>query len=145
MMNDRPSTLRVISVDTIALISFLAPVVIWGLDLGMLIFQIDGIQKMIPLSIAITIFGAITLVWRYSHILSVIGNGKETPAVISNITFFRDRGTVQYIYTFQGQKYQSGNPIHKTKRTEALNVGDQVTLFVDPNKPKRAYIKELFF
>jgi 20S proteasome alpha/beta subunit len=51
---------------------------------------------------------------------------------------------VDYVYSHQGQKYASGNAIHKVKQTLALKVGEQVVLIVDRNNPKRAFIRDLY-
>jgi len=77
-------------------------------------------------------------------ISSVFGNGIETSGTIQKIYFFRGRGRVEYVYSFQGQKYMSGNAINRTKTTRALSDGQHITLLVDPNNPKRAFVKEIY-
>jgi hypothetical protein len=94
---------------------------------------------LIATGLGIAVFG-----WRYWAITSLLNHGQETPATVHEIGFYRDRGRVAYVYTFQGQKYLTGNRIMKTKQTRSLQVGDQVTVLVDPNNAKRVVMRDLF-
>jgi hypothetical protein len=51
---------------------------------------------------------------------------------------------VEYVYTYQGQKYASGNAIHKVKQTQGLKIGEEVLVMIDRNNPKRAFIRDLY-
>jgi hypothetical protein len=82
--------------------------------------------------------------WRYRSISSVFEDGMETQGTITAISFFRGRGRVNYVYSFQGQKYSSGNTINKTKYTKGLEVGKQVAILVDQSDPKRAFVKQIY-
>jgi hypothetical protein len=86
----------------------------------------------------------VILAWRIRLFYSIFDGGIEAPATISNIMFFRDRGRVDYIYTIQGEKFSSGNAIHKVKQTRSLQVGEQVIVMVDRNNLKRAFIRDLY-
>lgn len=92
----------------------------------------------------ITIVAIGVLAWRVQVFNTIFNDGLETPATVGNIFFFRDRGRVDYVYTYQGQKYISGNVIHKVKQTQALQIGEQVIVMVDRNHPNRAFIRDLY-
>ncbi|HEX9838566.1 MAG TPA: DUF3592 domain-containing protein, partial [Anaerolineales bacterium] len=81
---------------------------------------------------------------RYRTISSVFEDGTEAKGVVTGLSFFRGRGRVQYSYTFQGEKQTSDNAINKNGRTRKLRVGEAVTVIVDPNDPKRAFIREIY-
>jgi hypothetical protein len=98
------------------------------------------------LSIApiVTVVGLLLLLWRIRTIRKVFAEGDEVPGVITGIFFYRDRGRVEYAYTYQGQEYQSGNAIHLTALTRSLTPRQAVTIMVDSLNPKHAFVRELY-
>lgn len=58
------------------------------------------------------------IVWRIKSIQGIFANGVETPGQITKVSFFRDRGRVEYTYHYQEQDYAGGNAIMKTKRSK---------------------------
>jgi hypothetical protein len=104
----------------------------------------DAVRLFLPLAIGVTVIGVPVLVRRYRTISSVFAEGEQTKGEITGIGFFRGRGVVKYSYTFQGQKQASDNAINKNGRTRKLRVGQKVTVLVDPNDPKRAFIQEIY-
>ncbi len=145
-MNRQPSLIKILTIDYVAFIAFLFPIVLWGFYIVLTILQKVKIPEFVlPATFAaITVVAIGILVWRVQVVNAVFNDGSEIPATISNVFFFRDRGRVDYVYTYQGQKYISGNAVHKVKQTESLYIGQQVILMVDPNNPKRAFIRDLY-
>lgn len=145
-MNKQPSLLKIVTIDYAALLGWLFPVVMWGIYIVLIV--LDNVKTndfTLPIIFAaITVVALAVLVWRIQVFNTVFSDGVETTATINNVSFFRDRGRVDYVYTHQGQKYASGNAIHKVKQTLALKVGEQVVLMVDRNNPKRAFIRDLY-
>lgn len=92
----------------------------------------------------LSLAAVVLLLWRISIFTAVFNDGLDTPATISQVNFFRDRGRISYVYTFQGQKYRSGNAVMKTKLTRNYQVGDEVMVLVDRSKPKRAFVRDLY-
>lgn len=140
------STTKIIQNDYPTLLSFIFPIVMSGLYLYLVISGNTGTTNL-TLSIifaCITLISIAVLIWRIQTIKNICNDGLEVIAMISNVSFFRDRGRVDYIYTHQGQKHISGNAIHKTKQTQALSVGMEVIIMVDRNNPKRAFIRDLY-
>jgi hypothetical protein len=145
-MNKQPSLVKIATIDYFAFVGWLSPVVSWMTYFALLIL---GKAEAVNFSL-LAIFAAGTLValavfaWRIQVFNTVFNDGLEATATISNVSFFRDRGRVEYIYTHQGQKYLGGNALHKVKQTQALQVGQQVVVMVDRNNPKRAFIRDLY-
>jgi len=107
--------------------------------------DVDLKDMVLPAVFAIITIVSISVIgWRVQAINTVFSDGMEMTAAISNVSFFRDRGRVDYVYTYQGQKYVSGNAIHKVKQTLELRVGTQVVLMADRNNPRRAFIRDLY-
>jgi hypothetical protein len=142
----RPTFARIVTNDYAAFLGLafplLAPV------LFILFALLDGVPVPTTLVyfviIPSVVFGLVLLAWRLHLIRAVFESGHEVPATISGVWFYRDRGRIEYIYTFQGQKYRGGNAIMKNKRTLAFQPGDQVLVAVDRKHPKRAFIRDLY-
>lgn len=145
-MNRQPSLLKIITIDYIAFLGWLFPVVMWGMYVVLIVLGNVKINDLtLPVTFAvITVVALAILIWRIQVFNTIFSDGIETTATINNVSFFRDRGRVDYVYTYQGQKYVSGNAIHKVKQTLALKAGEQVVLMVDRNNPKRAFIRDLY-
>ena len=127
-MNKQPSLLKIVTIDYAALLGWLFPVVMWGIYIVLIVLgNVKTNDFTLPIIFAvITVVALAILIWRIQIFNTVFSDGIETTATINNISFFRDRGRVEYVYTHQGQKYASGNAIHKVKQTLALKVGEQV-------------------
>lgn len=145
-MNRQPSLLKIITIDYIAFLGWLFPVVMWGIYIALIVLgNIKANDFTLPIIFAvISVVALAILMWRIQVFNTVFSDGIETTATINNVSFFRDRGRVDYVHTYQGQKYVSGNAIHKVKQTLALKAGEQVVLMVDRNNPKRAFIRDLY-
>jgi len=104
-----------------------------------------------PVDITVSIFFAagsvialIVLLWRIQLFNTIFSDGMTANATISKVWFFRDRGRINYSYTYLGQNYSSGNVVMKIKKTRQIKVGDQVVVMVNRNKPKQAFIRDLY-
>jgi len=144
MQNERPSVFRVIGEDYVSLLSILFPLLFWIYSAFSLYTRDDSSRFFVLLSAVITAVAIPLLLWRYRSISAVFEEGLQAQGTITSIHFFRGRGRVSYVYTFQGQKYSSGNAINKTKHSRNLEVGQQVTLLIDRNNPQRAFVKEIY-
>ena len=144
MQEKSPSTLRIIQIDYLSSISVIFPIVAWGLVVVARFLDPNAVSFFIRFAPVITVLGLIVLIWRLQDIRSLFMKGNEVPGVITKIGFFRGRGRVTYVYTYQGKKYESSNAIQATKFTKSLSQGQNVTIMVDPDKPKHAFIRELY-
>jgi hypothetical protein len=155
--NLRPSPFRVLQSDFIALGSILFPAVMWGMYIVIAYFGFfpgfrghdpiqgsEGAPAFLYLGIITTLIGVPLFVWRWRSFQSVFARGRVVTGRIASVSFSRDRGRVEYSYEYSGQRYHGGNAIMKTKRTKALQEGDEVELIVDPENPKRALIRDLY-
>lgn len=144
MQNQSPSLFRVISTDYPSYLSVLFPIVFVGFAIYFFAVGNDALQLFLFLAVGITVVGIPVLLQRYKTISSVFANGEQTKGEVTSIGFFRGRGSVDYSYTFHGEKLTSSNAINRNSRTRNLRVGQKVTVFVDPNNPKRAFIQEIY-
>jgi len=143
-MIETPKLWRIIWVDYTAFLAFLAPVVFWGIYLVLLFMGDSDTAVFAYIAVAASVAGVLLLIWRLQAITAVFREGVELPAVVSGVGFFRDRGTVACTYTYQGQKYECENTVHKTGRAKSLTQGQRVTAVVNAANPSAAFIKELY-
>ena len=145
-MDKRPSIFKIIIIDYAAFTAALFPIVMWGIYMLLLAMQEIQLSNLAYPAIAagITFVSLLVLILKIRQISSLFEDGLEVPATISNVFFFRDRGRVDYSFTYNGQKYITGNALHKVKQTSELRVGDSVTVLIDRNNPKRACIRNLY-
>ena len=145
-MQKQPSFLKIIWTDYLSFITTIIPVMIWVFYLIMqFLDKVDlmGSYTLVILSI-LSVISLGILFLRVSHFFSVFTYGYEVNAVITAVSFYRDRGRVEYAYELQTQKYVSGNSIMKTMATRKLVVGDGVIVVVNRDQPKEAYIRDLY-
>lgn len=143
-MTRTPSLWRIITVDYLASIGALMPVVVWGLALLARILDPDAAAFFRLIAPAVTVAGLILLLWRIRSIRAVVSGGDEVPGIVAGIDFVRGRGRIGYVYTYRGQKYLSSNALQVSAITRSLAQGQEVTVMVDPLKPKRAFVRELY-
>jgi hypothetical protein len=144
MQGRSPSLLRVISTDYSSYLSVLFPIVFGVFSLYFFFSGDDAVRLFLPLAIGVTVIGVPVLIRRYRTISSVFVEGEQAKGIITGIGFFRGRGNVKYSYTVQGKKQESSNAINKNGRTRKLQVGQKVTVLIDPKDPKQAFIQEIY-
>lgn len=86
----------------------------------------------------------LVLAWRILLFNAVFSDGIETNATISKAFFFRDKGTITFSYSYMGEKYSSSNVVMKSKRAKSYKPGMDVAVMIDRNRPKRAFIRDLY-
>lgn len=151
-----PSPFRIIRTDYAALLAVLFPVVIWGMYVATAFFGFfPGLRGREPLTasdapfflyfaLIVTLLGIPLLVWRIRSIQSHFKRGVEVPGTITSANFYRGRGRLEYAYSFQDQTYRTGNAVQETKQIKGLQPGDNIILVVDPDKPRKALIRDIY-
>ena len=153
----KPSIVRILQSDYLALFGILVPVVTLIMYACVAYFGYfpgfrgrDPIQgtEGAPFFFYLFIIGLVVgiplAIWRIRSIQQVFSKSVEVVGQITNISFYKDRGKVEYSYTYQSQSYSGGNAIMKTGKTQQLRSGSQVVLLVNSDEPKRALIRDLY-
>ena len=96
---------------------------------------------------SISIISLTFLVWRRSFFYSIYRNGVDVTGYIHLANAYVTGGSrVEYKYEYQGKKYWRGNALtHKIFFKHDYHAGDEVVLLINPENPKRAIIKEVYF
>lgn len=153
----KPSIIRIIQSDYLALLGVLVPVVSLIMYVSVAYFgYFPGLRGRDPIQgtegapiffylfIIGLVFGLPLAFWRIQTIQKIFSKGMEVVGQITNISFYRDRGRVEYSYSYEGHAYSSGNAIMKTRQTQQLRSGNQIALLVNPDEPQRALIRDLY-
>ena len=153
----KPSIIRIIQSDYLALIGVIVPVVSLIMYICVAYFGYfpglrgrdpiqgtEGAPVFFYLFIIGLVLGLPLAFWRIRTIQQLFLKGVEVVGQITAISFYRDRGRVEYSYSHAGQAYSGGNAIMKTGRTQQLRSGNQIVLLVNPQEPKRALIRDLY-
>jgi hypothetical protein len=152
----KPSVARIIQSDYIAMIAALAPIVMLGLYIALNVFgSLPGRRGQtleagetgpffLVAGLAALVIGVAVIVWRLRTFEAVFAAGVEVTGEITNLSFHRDRGRIEYIYSYEGQEYSGGNAIMKNSRTTTLQPGTPIVLVVDRANPRKALIRDLY-
>lgn len=153
----KPSLIRMIQSDYLALLGVLVPIVSFVLYVSVAYFGFfpgfrghdpiqgtEGAPLFFYLFIAGFVVGIPLATWRIHYIQQMFAKCEAVFGHVTSLSFFRDRGNVQYTYTFKDQEYHGANAIMKTARTQQLESGSQINLLVDPENPARALIRDLY-
>jgi hypothetical protein len=158
-MNSKPkaSIWRIIQSDYVALIGTAWPLVFLALYLvvtylgympglgGRAPIQGGNANSLLTLAILGWLIGPPLVFWRVRVIQKVFEKGQEVQGQITAVSFFRDRGRVEFSFIFEGQTYKLGCAIMKTKQTSAFKPGLSLVLLINPQKPgKQALIRDLY-
>jgi hypothetical protein len=100
--------------------------------------------KIIP--ILTTGIGIPFLMWRIYFFRKMYKCGVETTGTIVFAAYLGRGDRVIYEYSFQNKKYKTGNGLAPVFLSEnGYKVGDEIILLVNPKKPKKAVIKDIYF
>lgn len=144
MNNKRASVLKVIWVDTWAMFAAIFSLVAPAIYIYDMFFAKQSMNNLGWVMLGILVLSLFGLAVRVISILSLCNSGLETKAIITEIGFFRDRGYIKFLYTFQGQKHISAQSVMKNKITTQYRNGQEVNIVVDRENAKKAIITNLF-
>lgn len=145
-MDDKKlSIARVFFTDYITSLSAIALVITAGFFVYDRFIMPTALTQEMPFILAfIGVIGMAAIVWRIRLISSAFEYGWEVEGDIVEVSFFRDRGRVAYIYTIQGERYQSSNAVMQHRLTKALHRGQKVIIMVNKDNPKIAFIRDIY-
>lgn len=143
-MTERASFVSIVRNDFTASLAVLGPAVIWAMAVAFRFLSNAEAADYLWLAEAATLVAVPILLWRVSFIRNVIDEGIDAQGTVLDSHFFRGRGRVTYVYSYLGDKLQTSNAVQHNKLTAALTQGSSVTIALDPNNPKRAFIRRLY-
>jgi len=144
MNNKSASFLKIVWVDYWAFLSVVTAI----LAIGFYIYNTALASSPIPgadlFVLAVFVLGLLGLAWRFISITSLVNSGLEIKATVSEIGFFRDRGFIKYIYTYEGNRLVGHTSVMKNKMTTRFAIGQEVLIVVDRGNPRKTLLVDLF-
>ena len=104
----------------------------------------DDLLFWIVIAVLGLLVGIMIAVVRVRSLMNIFARAVEVPGTIVRVWFTKDRGRVNFTYTFRGKEYSSGKAIMRNRRTEELDAGRSVIVVVDPENPRRSFIRDLY-
>jgi hypothetical protein len=139
--NKRASVFKIIVVDYWAFLSITMAVVGVGFIVYNMYFSAKPIAGLEIYLLPLVVLGVAGLVWRVMSVSSIINNGQEIKAAVSEISFYRGRGFIKYTYPREGKTLMGKTAVMKTTVTSRFQVGQEITIAVSQGKSS---IKDLF-
>lgn len=151
-----PSPFRIAQTDYVAFLALAFPAVFWVIHIATAYFgffpDLRGREPLTEaaapffrhLGIITTLVGVPLFVWRVRSFQALFAQGVPVMGRMTSVSFFRDRGRVEYTYAYEGRTYNGYHVVMKTKRTQALRPDTEVMLIVDRSNPKRALIRDVY-
>lgn len=141
MNNKRASISKIIFVDYWAFLSAAIALVAVGFFIYDTFINANPIAWLEWFMIAGIILGITGLIWKVMAVSSIINDGQEVKATVSEISFYRGRGFIKYTYPRDGKTYAGKTAVMKTGATSQIRVGQEVTIATHQGK---SLIKDLF-
>jgi hypothetical protein len=144
MNNKRASIVKIIWADYWAFLSAAIAVLAAGFYAYNTLLNAKPIQGLDLYVIAAVVLGVVGLAWRIMSVSSIINNGQELKATVSEISFYRDRGFIKYTYVRDGKTLMGKTTVMKNKASRQFQVGQEITIAVSRGTPPKSLIKDLF-
>lgn len=153
-----PSTFYIIKNDALSCITIILPIVMWGIYIAVTFFGVSFVSKrtdtvvnnsegnpfflVAPIILSILCLGV--LFWRINSIQKIFKSGERVIGRIIDVSFFKDRGRIEYSYSYKRQNFQSGTSIMKNSKTQSYQNGQEILLIIDSTNPNKALIQDLY-
>jgi hypothetical protein len=145
MDDKKPSIERIFFTDYITTFSAISVLFALGFFAFDRLIKSFELGDQFPIIIgSVCIIGIALIIWRIRLITSAFEFGWEVEGDIVGISFFRDRGSVTYIYMVQGERFQTSNAIMKHRLTKSLVQGQKVVIVANKDNPKVAFIRDIY-
>jgi hypothetical protein len=154
----KPSAFQVLKNDALSFVAIILPVVMWGVYIAVTFFGVsfespssgtavensDRNPVFLIAPIVLTVLGAALLSWRVSSFNKLFETGDRVTGKITKVSFFKDRGRIEFSFSYKQQKFQNASGIMKNSKTESYRKGDKVILIVDAANPRKVLIQDLY-
>ncbi|WP_406656529.1 DUF3592 domain-containing protein [Methanolobus sp. ZRKC2] len=110
------------------------------------IFYLLNITLPLFLNIFFILFPILYIPMRIYFFYILYKRGVEVSGTIMFYLAYPRGARIEYEYTYANQKYRRGNALSRLSfKKSDFHEGQEVTLLVDPKKPKRAIVKDVYF
>ena len=137
--------------DKKTLLVLLSNLMIFGSSILLLSLNSSRIHHYLPLIIltALTLFIALGVglfIQRknFRKLTSVFWSGIETNGKVVDAFFSGSRGYITVEYQHQQERYRFTDIIYSERKVKHFSLDQQVTLFINREKPSQAFIRDLY-
>ena len=138
------SIIKILATDYVSFISWLAPLVFFFAYLLTQNRYAVAAGNLLFLSIGCTGVGLMLILWRLWLFHSILDHGTSVEGQILKVFFYRTRGTITYAYMYRNHQYSKNLMIHMALHNFSYQIGDSITIIVDPENPDRSFIFDFF-
>jgi hypothetical protein len=142
-MPNRIKISKAIFVDYVLFASLVAPFALIAVA-AVIYLRGDGSMTINYVFAGLALLSVILYTYRLFKLIALGKSGEEAAGYVQSVSFYRDRGRINYSYQYNGISYSSGIPVMKSRVTKRLSDGMTVTVIVNPENPKKSIIKELY-
>ena len=135
---------KIILNDWPALASAVGIPIIWVIHYAFPYLRPGAVNVPSWLPVLISSAFALTLADRISHIARLFEHGLSARAVVTNLRIERDRGRLEFVFEYDGRRFASWMPVHKTEQVMTLIPGTAIEVLFNREKPEQAIVKSLF-
>lgn len=139
--------LKVITVDYLAWLGFVVPLVMWSFTLIVYLTHLTGGDPTVlaQLSTVLSVLGILTVALRFRSLRAHFARGVEVPGRILRMANVQDIGRVIYTYNYLSKAFQATNYFHFSMRMDRLEEQRSVLVVLDPADPRHAQITNFYF
>lgn len=143
----KPRLKKILLADWPSLFCFIAVIGIWGIGLIFPFLRSGasfGRVEMLTISLPLSLIALGFFLWRVTRIQALFRRGVAVRGYITRIRLASDRGRVDFLYEFKGERLESWMPVHQSPEVLALRESQEIDLLVDATRPRHAIIWHLF-
>ena len=143
-MKRKLSIIKILGTDYVSFISWLAPLLFFfAYFLSQNRYSVAA-GNLLCLSIGCTGVGLMLILWRIWMFYSILDHGTFVEGQIRNVLFYRIRGTITYTYMYRNHQYSKNMMIHMVLHNFPFQIGESITIVVDPENPDRSFILDFY-
>ena len=138
------SIVKILTTDYVSFLCWLAPLVFLFSYLVTKNQYPGASTNLLYLTLGCGGGGIMLILWRVWYFYNIFSNGLFVEGQIFNVFFYRTRGTITYTYLYRKQQFSKKVIIQKALHNFPYQIGDSITIAVDPENPERSFIVDFF-
>lgn len=142
----KPSIRAILWNDWPALACWIGVPIVWVVAFSFPLFHrnapdLDGLVVFSVIAMAL-LLGCLS--WRLYRVFRLFKWAVVVPGSVISVSIAKDRGRLDYAYSYRDESFYSWCPVHKTARVLSFSRGQEIRVLIDPNAPKQSVVVELF-
>lgn len=103
-----------------------------------------GRSSFVAVAVVITALAIVGFVWRVVRVERFFLTGVSVVATVTKIVFSKDRGRLEFNFRAGGKDVSAWCLVHKSAAIQSIEVGQNIRVVHDREKPERAIVSDLF-